>query len=281
VIRVNSNGMVRRFSVVVCLIGLCALNSCADSSSAPEILPPLTTTFLKDVVESNLPSPYYHFEYDANGVMTAASFASGLLSYQLTYENGRLSSQVNTAGNHDQLAYDYDDFGRAAIVEYKHDAVDVFAVVTLVYEGQRLIRLERRRRLPNHELELNKELSFTYYANGNLQMLTTHTPAIAGVQPEATYEDLYEDYDDKVNVDAFTLIHAEFFDHLVLLPTVVLQKNNARRVTRSGDVDNYQVDYSYTYDSKGRPLSQNGTLMFTSGANAGQQFQTQSVFTYY
>jgi len=270
------------FRSIIAISAICLINGCGDATSTPAVKPPVTTTFLKDIVEPNLPSPYYHFEYDGDGVMTLASFASGLLSYQLTYANGRLSTQQNVSGgNQDQLAYDYDDFGRAALVEYKHGDGIVYTLVTLNYDGDRLTRLERRRRLGNGNLELNKEMTFTYYADGNVREVTTHTPAVSGVQPEATFTDLYEDYDGKVNVDAFALLHAEFFDHLVLLPGVVLQKGNARRVTRTGDADNYRVDYTYTYDGTGRPLTQNGTLVFTSGTSSGQQFQVQTLYSYY
>jgi len=265
----------------IAVAAICLAAGCGDATSAPEPKPPVTTTFLEDVVVPNLPSPYYHFEYDADGVMRRASFASGLLVYDLAYERGRLTSQQNTVGGHEQLAYAYNDFGRVALVEYKHADGTVYVQVTLVYNGEQLARLERRRRLPNGDLELNKEMTFTYYADGNVREITTHTPEIAGLQSNMTYTDLYENYDHKVNVDAFSLLHAEFFDQLVLLPDVVLQKGNARRVTRTGDAENYVVDYTYTYDGSGRPLTQTGSLTFTSGQNSGQQFQTQASYTYY
>jgi hypothetical protein len=46
-----------------------------------------------------------------------------------------------------------------------------------------------------------------------------------------TTVDLFEQYDNKVNVDGFSLIHDDFFDHLVLLPGVQLQKGNPGRQT--------------------------------------------------
>ena len=44
------------------------------------------------------------------------------------------------------------------------------------------------------------------------------------------------------HVDAFDLLHDDFFDHLVLLPDAKQQKGNPRRVTRTGDSLNYQAD---------------------------------------
>ena len=116
---------------------------------------------------------------------------------------------------------------------------------------------------------------------GNLQLLTEHRPAIVGLQDDATFVDRFEQYDDGINVDGFGLIHNDFFDHLVLLPEVHLQKGNPRRQTRTGDGLNFVVDYTYTYDDQSRPLSKIGALTITNGPDAGRQIQTSSVFSYY
>jgi hypothetical protein len=52
-------------------------------------------------------------------------------------------------------------------------------------------------------------------------------------------------------------------------------------VTRTGDSDNFTVDYTYTYDARNRPLTTSGDLAFTTGPSAGQHFQVGSVFSYY
>lgn len=81
--------------------------------------------------------------------------------------------------------------------------------------------------------------------------------------------------------DAFGLIHDDFFDHLVLLPAVQLQKGNPAHVTHAGDAHNYTVDYNYTYDSRNRPLTRRGDLAFLIGPDAGQHFQLFATFSYY
>jgi hypothetical protein len=124
-------------------------------------------------------------------------------------------------------------------------------------------------------------MSFTYDAAGNLFELTQHFPAIAGLQTEATVTDRYENYDTGTNVDGFGLIHSEFFDHLVLLPDVQLQKGNPRTESRSGDGDNYRVTYTYTYDDQGRPRVKSGDILILNGANAGQHFPSSTVYSYY
>jgi hypothetical protein len=93
--------------------------------------------------------------------------------------------------------------------------------------------------------------------------------------------DHFEQYDNGINIDGFSLLHTEFFDHLILLPGVQLQKGNPARVTRTGDGLNFQVDYAYTYDDRDRPLAKRGDLILLNGPDAGRRFQLQSVFTYY
>src|SRR6185503_18730948 len=153
----------------------------------------------------------------------------------------------------------------------------VFTALFFTYDGNKLTELERDRRVTGGFI-IDKTMTFSYYPDGNLQELTEHRPAIDGVQPEATIHDRFEQYDTGINVDGFSLIHDDFFDHLVLLPAVRLQKSNPRRVTRIGDADNFIVDYSYTYDARNRPLTSSGDLGFTTGPSAGQHFQVGSAF---
>ncbi|HEX3167771.1 MAG TPA: hypothetical protein VHQ93_15990, partial [Chitinophagaceae bacterium] len=110
--------------------------------------------------------------------------------------------------------------------------------------------------------------------------LTYHYFAFNG-QTDAVFTDRFEKYDNKINVDGFGLLHNEFFDHLVLLPGVQLQKNNPGKETRTGNAENYAVNYIYTYNEKNLPLTKKGNLTILTGNNAGQQFETNSVFSYY
>jgi hypothetical protein len=228
----------------------------------------------------NLPSPYYHFEYDAQGVVSSVSFASALTTYAVSYDAGRISELANNAlGNHDRLVYVYDAGRVAAIRETDANGV-VFIALFFTYAGDKLIKLERDRRVTGGFI-IDKTMSFSYYPDGNLLELTEHRPAIDGLQTETTVTDKFEQYDNGINVDAFSLIHNDFFDHLVLLPAVQLQKSNPRRVTRTGDADNYTIDYNYFYDGVNRPREAIGDLAFTTGTKAGQHFQVASVFSYY
>lgn len=236
---------------------------------------------LQDIVIATLPSPYYHFEYDSTGRIAVVSFASELTHYNVTYDGGRIAElQNNILVNHDRLLYTYDNAGRVVVVREVDDTGATFMHVVLSYNGDQLIGLERDRSVAGGFI-IDKTMSMTYDVDGNLKDLTEHRPALAGLQDEATSVQHFEQYDSGINVDGFGLIHDDFFDHLVLLPGVQLQKGNPRREARTGDGLNYVVDYTYTYDTQNRPLSKIGALTITNGADAGRQIQTSSVFTYY
>ncbi len=267
-------------SAIIAALTVATMSACGSDSGITNPPPPPSGVFLKDVVIPNLPSPYYHFEYDAAGKVLGASFASGIRNYSLTYDAGGRLSAMKNAGNQDQLDYVYDNAGRVSLVKYTDVNGAVFTTVFLTYDGPRLARLERDRRVTGGFI-IDKTMTFSYYPDGNVFEITEHRPAIDGIQTEATYVDRYEQYDDQINVDAFSLIHDEFNDHLVLLPGVVVQKNNPALVTHTGDGDNYVLNYTYHFDGSKRPLDKIGDLLYTTGPHAGTHFATASQFSYY
>lgn len=280
--------LTRRSAVIVLAL---LLAGCGDSMTTdpgtpggpgnPPPPPPPAPVLLKDIAIPRLPSPYYHFEYDATGRVSNASFASGLTMYQVVYQGDRISQLVNNSlGNQDRLVYIYDTAGRVGTIDYVHPDATVFTRLNLSYDGEKLTGLVRARELAG-SFVVDKTMSFSYYPDGNLEELTEHRPLIEGFQPATTTVDRFEQYDTKINVDGFSLIHDDFFDHLALLPGVVLQKGNPARVTRTGDGDNYTVDNVITYDGLNRPVSTVGDLVFLSGSHTGEHFRTESDFTYY
>lgn len=264
-------------SAFITALAAATLIGCSDSGITNP--GPGSGVFLKDIVIPNLPSPYYHFEYDGTGRVLGASFASGARNYNLSYDGDRLSAMQNNGGNHDRLDYVYDNAGRVSLVKYVDESGTIYTTVFLTYSASRLTQLERDRRVTGGFI-IDKTMTFSYDADGNLTYVTEHHPPIDGVQTDATYTDHYEQYDTKLNVDGFSLIHTEFGDHLVLLPGVQLQKGNPARVTRTGDGVNYIINYTYTYDGN-RPRTKIGDLLFTNGSDAGKHFQTLSQFSYY
>jgi len=264
-------------SLLVAAVSGCGGDRVPATAPQPD---PRPVVLLKDIEIPRLPSPYYHFAYDATGRISNVSFASGLTNYTLSYTDGRLSEMQNTIlVNNDRLVYHYDDAGNVAEVDYVGSS-GVFAQVRLTYEGAKLVGLERQRKNASGFV-VEKTMIMAYGPDGNLSDITEHRPAIEGFQPEATVNDHFESYDTGLNVDSFGLLHQDFFDHLVLLPRVQLQKNNARRVTHSGDGDHYVVEYTYHYDAENRPTSQAGVLTFTTGPQAGQQFDVGATYSYY
>lgn len=266
-------------SLVVAAVAAC--NGEPGTTFPTPPVPPPPPVLLREVVISNLPSPYYHFEYDTGGRIIKASYASEVRAYDVLYDNGRISEMRSTIpGNGDRLQYTYDDAGRVSGVRYVNSTNVVFTVVFFTYDGQKLTGIERDRRVDGGFI-IDKKVSLSYDADGNLQQLIEHRPPVDGEQGETTTVDRFEQYDDKVNVDAFGLIHDDFFDHLVLLPGVQLQKGNPARQTHTGDGTNFTVEYTYSYDDKNRPLAKSGAVTVTNGTDAGQKFQISSVFTYY
>ena len=253
----------------------------APSQPPPPPPPPPAPVLLRDIVVPNLPSPYYHFEYDPAGRVRTLSFASEFYTYEVRYDSDRISEMRNlTLATGTRLVYVYDDAGRVAAVKYIDSNGVTFTVLFLSYDGARLTGIERDRRVDGGFI-IDKTMSLSYYADGNVRELTEHRPAIQGEQDETTTVDRFEQYDDKINVDGFSLIHDEFFDHKVLLPGVQLQKGNPARQTHTGDGTNYSVDFSYTYDGRNRPLTKAGALTFSNGPDAGKTFQTSSAFSYF
>lgn len=237
---------------------------------------------LKDMVVANLPSPYYHFEYAPSGQITRVSFASQFLDYSVQYQNARITELHDSAvGNFNRLEYHYDAVGRVDTVNYHDNAGALYARVLLTYSGSQLVRLDRERMLDTLGLVLEKTMTFSYYPDGNVQDIVDHRPEVAGRQADGTSVDHFEQYDDNVNVDAFGLIHNDFFDHIVLLPNVVLQKGNPARETFTSADINYRFDYTYTFDGSKRPLTKGGTATVLSGPDSGQVIPLSTTFSYY
>lgn len=267
--------------VVTALVLGCGGSTATAPGNPGDPNPPPPPVLLREMVLPSLPNPYYHFEYDATGRVQTVSFASGFTMYEVIYEGGRISEmRNNTLGNRDRLVYLYDDAGRVSMVSYVRPDGLVSVRLLLSYDGAKLIRSERQRNLATG-FTTDRVISLSYYPDGNLLELTDHHPFIEGRQPDLTTVDRFEQYDAGINVDAFDLLHYEFFDHLVLLPGVELQKGNPARVNRTGDGTNYRVDFTYTYDAQGRPLRRDGDLVYLTGSDAGRRFQIQSLFSYY
>lgn len=244
----------------------------------PVVVPAM---LLKDIEIPNLPSPFYHFEYNKDGQIIFASFASGLNMYNVLYNGSQITEmRNNTIANNDRLQYVYDKDDRVSAVNYTDPNGLVFTRVNYSYDVDKLIRIEWEK-LIGADFVVFKTMDMSYYPDGNLLELTQHRILIKDGPEEIIFKETFEEYDNKINVDGFSLIHNDFFDHLVLLPGVHLQKNNPGRVTRTESTSNFTIDYAYEYNDKNFPLAKRGLVTITSGPNQGQTFSTGSSFTYY
>ena len=264
-----------------------AISACSDAAkpTAPtppgQPDPPTPPVLLRNVEIPNLPSPYYHFAYDSAGRVNALSFASQLRTYDVRYDGGRLSEMRSVVpADGDTLRYSYDETGRVSAIRYVDTKGITRATISFFYVGHELVGIERNRRIDGG-FTIDKTVSLSYYADGNLRDLTIHHLAVAGQQEATTTTDHFERYDDRINVDGFDLIHDEFFDHVLLLPGVQLQKGNPAWQIHTGDGVNFTVDYTYTYDSDNRPTVKSGALKLLNGPGAGDRFETTSLFSYY
>jgi hypothetical protein len=237
---------------------------------------------LKDITELNLPAPYYHFEYNADSMVTKADFASGYSTYDVLYSGDKIAEmRDDIIVNHDTLRYVYDNSGKPTMLKFINTDNVAYRLVFFKYEHDQIKEIEWDQKIADVGYMIDRTLSFTFYPDGNVKTITEHRPPATGV-PDYVSVKSFEQYDDKINVDDFSLIHDGFHDHLFLLQGFRLQTNNPKKETLSvNGVDLYHIDYTYTYNPDQTPSVKAGDFIYLSGANAGQRFQTNSSYTYY
>ena len=262
------------------------LTAC-EKDKLPVIQPPPSQpadtlkVLLRDMVVRSLPSPYYHFDYNDSGYITHTSFESGTRLYDLSYNN-RLLREIknNHPINKDRIEYNYEN-GQVVFIKIIDESGIVIKRAFLDYNlAGKLTNIEWELRQGSNAYAAYRLLTFTYFPDGNLQEIVNRTYAIPGVQDFSLRSDRFSNYDNKINVDGFTWLH-QTNEHLILLPRVVLQINNPGKVVRTGDGINYDIQYTYMYDGAGRPLSKTGDVLFTTGPNQGQHFESLYTFSYY
>ena len=271
-----------RYSVLLSvIISVILAPSCnKDDNVIPQPPPPTPpAVLLKEIIVPNLPSPYYHFEYTDSGVIDKALYARGLRTYDVIYEGNKITEMKSThVIDKDRLKYVYGGDGKITVIEYNNESGVVYKRAFLSFQGNQLQEMEWERK-ENGGFIVERTLSFVYQSDGNVLEVTDHRHPVTN-QDEATYVSRYEQYDAKLNVDGFTLVH-ENNDHLLLLPGLVLQKNNPAKLIFTGTGNHYTIDYTYTYNDKNAPLTKLGDAVFTAGPVTGQKFKTSASFSYY
>lgn len=280
---------VRRGDIVWLLALGLLLTACRkEHSTLPPTTPPPAATpakkvLLKDIVIPHLPSPYYHFEYNSDSLPSKVDFASGFSTYDVLYKGNAIAEMRNNIiVNHDTLRYLYDNAGKVFMILFIDQSNVAYRHVNFTYSGNQVAKIAWDHKVGDVGFLIDRNVSFIYYADGNVKTITDQRPAHEG-SPETIVTQLFEQYDNKVNVDDFSLVHDTYHDHLFLLQGFRLQKNNPGKETLSAGPGNlaYTETYTYTYNSDGTPAVKTGDLLFTAGSDAGKKFQTSTTYTYY
>ena len=115
-----------RYNYTLILLSVVVLLSCKKERRPTPDNPPVVTTnhvLLKDITVPHLPSPYYHFEYNTDSLVTKADFASGFSIYDVLYNRDRISEMRNNIlVNHDTLRYVYDNAGKLVMIKFINTA---------------------------------------------------------------------------------------------------------------------------------------------------------------
>jgi hypothetical protein len=246
----------------------------------PPVVTPLPPVLLKDIVIPRLASPFYHFEYDSTARITFVSYASGLYRYDIFFTANRMTEMRNNIPvNKDRIQYHYNQAGQVNLIAYADSSGFIYTTIELSYTGPLLVKWKRAKK-SGAAFIMDEQMDLQYYADGNLREIRDHRLPFNG-QQELHFTDRFEEYDDKINVEGFSLLHKEFFDHLVLLPGIQLQKNNHRKFMRTGDGVNYTITYTYSFNDKNIPLHKTGIGIWLNGRDSGKLFTSNSSFTYY
>lgn len=267
-------------------ISLMLFVSCKKHEIRPTLPePPFTSAkhiLLKDIIIPNVPSPQYHFEYNTDSLVTRAEFESEYTRYDVLYSAGRISEMRNNIIiNHDTLRYSYDSEGKVTLIKFIDDANTVYRHAIFTYTGNLIKEIRWDHKQSDGSFFTDRTLTFSFYADGNVKTITEHRPPLPGVEDYVSIS-TFEQYDDRVNVDDFSLVHDGVHDHLFLLQGFRIQKNNPRKETLSvNGVDFVAVDYTYTYNNDNTPSDKAGSLLYLSGQYGGQRFQTNTFYTYY
>lgn len=244
---------------------------------------PVKKVLLKDITIPHLPSPYYHFEYNADSMPVKVDFASSFSIYDVVYNGSKIKEMRNNIiVNHDTLRYLYDNSGKVGLIIFINDQNVTYRHINFLYDGDLVKEIDWDHKEGNVGYLIDRTLKFTYHPDGNVKIITEHRPPISG-SPEFTSTLEFDQYDDKINVDDFSLIHDTFHDHLFLLQGFRLQKNNPlKEVFSAGPGQTaYKIDYTYTYKNDKTPLLKAGDLIYTDGSDSGKRFQISTAYSYY
>jgi hypothetical protein len=235
---------------------------------------------LKDIVTTSLPSPYYHFEYSGKYTSTIG-FADNMQRYNLQYENKRLIKMINTR-NDDQVLYSYTDGKVSMITEISGASGKKTWKYYFKYNNLGQLEKLSWMQFASNGVDsmLYRKALLLYHSDGNLASIDNYRLNAAGDEVIWSSTIEYSNYDSAVNVDDFSLFK-DFFETLLYLPAVKLQKNNPRMEIITGTQNDYKITHSYQYNNKLLPVTNTATLTQTRGTGTGQPLTVTTSYSYY
>src|SRR6478672_2016603 len=107
-ILINLSAMKRQWLTATMVIAPITIACHKYPINQPE--PPIVAMGLKvkDITEKNLPSPYYHFEYNDTGNITIAGVQAGLRIYDVEYNGNNIESMEDTVDPVNKVRLDYE-----------------------------------------------------------------------------------------------------------------------------------------------------------------------------
>ncbi len=225
---------------------------------------------LKEIVVLNSPTPYFHFGYNNASYIANLSYSSGRHVYNYFYEKGRIDSVSSSSADASYLLYQYNGQQVKSVQQY--DATGLKKTVLITYDNlNRVIKMEWR---AISSAVVEKLVEFQYYDNGNLSQMKKIYPG-----SRVTSTTLYQAYDTKRNVDAFSIFQ-DFAEQVILLPAVRFQYNNPTKMEVTSGANERIIEHTYLYNDS-LPVERNSVTRVTAGPSAGQIFTGKTVFSYY
>ena len=274
--------MKRNLIGFILLVAVLAISCKKDNRviEQPQLALPDDTAhvLLKDIVASAVPSPFYHFVYDGKYVKEI-SFAKSYDVYRLQYENNRLIRMLNI-NNNDHLEYTYTNRRVSLITEFSGVTQQKLYECFFDYDNHdHLIQVRWFRFVNNNTVKKPyRKVVLTYYADDNLQSIDDYFTDNNG-QFVFDSNKQFKEYDTGINVDDFGLLK-NFFEPLLFLPSVKLQKNNPGTEIITTAENEYKVAYQYQYNNR-LPIALQGTWIATKGTEKGQTVHFSTAYSYY
>lgn len=241
--------------------------------------PGTNAVLLKEIIQEKLPSPAYHFFYDRKGKVRKIELSSGLISYDVVYEGQQLARLENKK-HQSGLQYYYEDNRVKSIFYYKGTEENLETVYHLEYHFNGLLKSLNQFRYLNIKMDsvLERGFNFLYNDDGNLASVEEKRIGENGEMVFAKAM-MYAEYDEGRNMEG-TGILRDFFDELLYLPEITLQKNNPVVVKMATAGAKFLIRNHFQYQGE-IPVLKMSKMTQTGGSGMGDSFTFVTRYTYY